>query len=36
VRLFRQTETRDYGAVLDRLRGELLARVSAFGSGQNR
>jgi tetratricopeptide (TPR) repeat protein len=36
VRLFRQTETRDYGAVLDRLRGELLARVSAFGSGQHR
>ncbi len=31
VRLFRQTESRDYGSVLDRLRAELLALVSAFG-----
>ena len=29
VRLFRQTETRDYGEVLDRVRGELLKLSSA-------
>jgi tetratricopeptide (TPR) repeat protein len=32
VRLFRQTETRDYVSVLDRVRAELLARVSTFGA----
>jgi tetratricopeptide (TPR) repeat protein len=32
VRLFRQTATRDYSDVLDRVRAELLTRVSAFGS----
>jgi ADP-heptose:LPS heptosyltransferase len=30
VRLFRQTETRDYAGVLDRMRIELLTRISAF------
>jgi tetratricopeptide (TPR) repeat protein len=32
VRLFRQTAARDWAVVLDRLRGELVERVSAFGS----
>jgi hypothetical protein len=36
MRLFRQTETRDYGDVLDRVRVELLTRISAFRSGQHR
>ena len=30
VRLFRQTESRDYTTVLDRVRAELLGRVSSF------
>jgi tetratricopeptide (TPR) repeat protein len=30
VRLFRQTETRDYGEVLDRVRGELVAMACRF------
>ncbi len=34
VRLFRQTETRDYASVLDRVRTELLARVAAFKAEQ--
>jgi hypothetical protein len=29
VRLFRQTESRDYATVLDRVRSELLALISA-------
>jgi ADP-heptose:LPS heptosyltransferase len=29
MRLFRQTETRDYTSVLDRVRSELLALISA-------
>jgi hypothetical protein len=29
MRLFRQSETRDYGIVLDRVRSELLALISA-------
>ncbi|WP_426409962.1 tetratricopeptide repeat protein [Bradyrhizobium ganzhouense] len=33
VQLFRQTETRDYESVLDRVRDELRARAAAFGSG---
>jgi tetratricopeptide (TPR) repeat protein len=36
VRLFRQTETREYASVLDRVRAELLTRISAFSSGKNR
>jgi len=32
VRLFRQTETREYESVLERVRTELLARVSSFGA----
>jgi tetratricopeptide (TPR) repeat protein len=32
VRLFRQTATREYADVLDRVRAELLARVSTFGA----
>jgi tetratricopeptide (TPR) repeat protein len=32
ARLFRQTATRDYGSVLERVRSELLAEVSKFGS----
>jgi len=36
VRLFRQTATRDYGDVLDRVRAELLTRISAFRSGKHR
>jgi tetratricopeptide (TPR) repeat protein len=36
VRLFRQTATRDYGDVLDRVRDELLTRIAAFSSGKNR
>jgi tetratricopeptide (TPR) repeat protein len=31
ARLFRQTATRDYGSVLDRVRDELRARAAAFG-----
>ncbi len=30
VRLFRQTATRDYGEVLDRVRGELKAHIAAL------
>jgi tetratricopeptide (TPR) repeat protein len=30
ARLFRQTETREYGAVIDRIRSELLTRIAAF------
>jgi hypothetical protein len=30
MRLFRQTETRDYASVLDRVRTELLARISTM------
>ena len=30
VRLFRQTETREYASVLDRVRAELAARISAW------
>ncbi|RXT43425.1 hypothetical protein B5V03_22645 [Bradyrhizobium betae] len=33
VRLFRQSETREYESVLDRVRDELRARAAAFGSG---
>jgi hypothetical protein len=29
VRLFRQTETREYATVIDRVRGELLALISS-------
>jgi hypothetical protein len=36
VRLFRQTVTRDYDEVLDRVGAELLTRISAFKSGKNR
>jgi ADP-heptose:LPS heptosyltransferase len=32
ARLFRQTATREYASVLDRVRSELLAEVSRFGS----
>jgi len=32
VRLFRQTETRDYESVLDRVRDDLLALTDAFGA----
>jgi hypothetical protein len=32
VRLFRQTATREYANVLDRVRAELLARISTFGA----
>jgi ADP-heptose:LPS heptosyltransferase len=31
VRLFRQTETREFGSVLDRVRDELRALATAFG-----
>jgi ADP-heptose:LPS heptosyltransferase len=34
VRLFRQTATREYASVLDRVRAELLAQVSAFRAAQ--
>jgi hypothetical protein len=30
VRLFRQSETREYASVMDHVRDELLARISAF------
>jgi tetratricopeptide (TPR) repeat protein len=33
MRLFRQTETRDYAGVLDRVRAELLTRVSTMQGG---
>jgi len=33
VRLFRQSETRDYERVLDRVREELRARAAAFRTG---
>ena len=33
VRLFRQTETRDYASVLERVRAELLARISRYETG---
>jgi ADP-heptose:LPS heptosyltransferase len=36
ARLFRQDETRDYASVLDRVRDELLKRVTAFSSGKSR
>jgi tetratricopeptide (TPR) repeat protein len=36
ARLFRQTETREYGSVFDRLHAELLAWVSAFGGAPMR
>jgi tetratricopeptide (TPR) repeat protein len=32
MRLFRQTATREYANVLDRVRAELLARISTFGA----
>jgi tetratricopeptide (TPR) repeat protein len=35
VRLFRQSETRDYAGVLDRVRDELRTRVGAFGRGNS-
>jgi ADP-heptose:LPS heptosyltransferase len=31
MRLFRQAEARDWGQVLDRVRGDLVEQVSAFG-----
>jgi ADP-heptose:LPS heptosyltransferase len=34
VRLFRQNQSRDYAAVLERVRAELRARVAAFGPEQ--
>jgi tetratricopeptide (TPR) repeat protein len=36
VKLFRQTETRDYADVLDRVREQLLARIAAFESEKTR
>jgi tetratricopeptide (TPR) repeat protein len=36
VRLFRQTETRNYESVLDRVRDELRARIVAFRSAEER
>jgi tetratricopeptide (TPR) repeat protein len=35
MQLFRQTETRDYASVLDRVRAELRTRISAFRLGKN-
>jgi hypothetical protein len=32
VRLFRQSQSRDYAEVLDRLRAELSARISAWSA----
>jgi tetratricopeptide (TPR) repeat protein len=34
VRLFRQSETRDYGSVVERVREELLVRISSFEAEQ--
>jgi hypothetical protein len=34
MRLFRQSETRDYGEVLDRVRGELAAMISTFAPAE--
>jgi tetratricopeptide (TPR) repeat protein len=36
VKLFRQTETRDYADVVDRVREQLLARIAAFESEKTR
>jgi len=36
VKLFRQTETRDYASVLDRVREQLLTRIAAFESDKTR
>jgi hypothetical protein len=36
VRLFRQTESRDYAGVLDRVREELLTRIATFESEKTR
>jgi ADP-heptose:LPS heptosyltransferase len=36
VRLFRQTETRDYADVVDRVREQLLTRIAAFESEKTR
>jgi len=33
MRLFRQTESREYESVIDRVRGELVAQVSMFENG---
>jgi hypothetical protein len=36
VRLFRETETRDYADVVDRVREQLLTRIAAFESEKTR